>query len=129
MVEKCPLANFVPVGGKDYLRKRFSSISFVRSFVEPNQTMFRMMLGIHIDNPERIDVSDPVSDEFYHFFRETAKKNAAIYEEVFLTLPSDRVRKFEQLNSYSNQEKLKDRDPLLVKLINQYEHLLHSLLI
>lgn len=73
------------------------------------------MLGIHLDNPKKIDVSDPTSDDFYNYFRQTAKKNALIYEEVFATLPSDHVRKFEQLNGYSDAPKLKETDPILVR--------------
>lgn len=76
------------------------------------------MLGIHLDNPKKIDVSDPVSDGFYNYFRQTAKKNALIYEEVFATIPSDHVRKFEQLNGYSDRPKLKETDPILVRRRN-----------
>jgi len=77
--------------------------------------LFEIMLGIHLDNPKKIDVSDPTSDDFYNYFRQTAKKNALIYEEVFATLPSDHVRKFEQLNGYSDAPKLKETDPILAQ--------------
>ncbi|CAF1211187.1 unnamed protein product, partial [Adineta ricciae] len=74
--------------------------------------LFAMMLGIQFENPLNIDISDPVSDEFYYYFRDVAKKNALIYEEVFATVPSDRVRKFEEVSKYTNASKLKDTDPI-----------------
>ena len=73
------------------------------------------MLGIPNDNPNRINIDDPVSDEFYNYFRETANKNTLIFEEVFSTLPSDRVRRFDQVSQYTEGPKLKDTDPYEVK--------------
>jgi phospholipase D1/2 len=77
------------------------------------------MLGIESENPNRIDISDPISDEFYNYFRDTAKKNTLIYEEVFATLPSDRVRKFDQVSQYTEVPKLKETDPLQVNIKNK----------
>ncbi|CAF4238897.1 unnamed protein product, partial [Adineta steineri] len=37
--------------------------------------LFSMLLGIQFENPQNIDLSDPVSDEFYNYFRDLAKKN------------------------------------------------------
>ncbi len=74
------------------------------------------MLGIQHENPNNIDINDPTSDSFYNYFRDTAKKNALIYEEVFATLPSDRVRKFDQVSQYTEVPKLKDTDPLQVNI-------------
>ncbi len=76
-----------------------------------------MMLGIQFENPKNIDISDPVSDEFYIYFKSVAKKNTLIYEEIFATLPSDRVRKFDQVGQYTEVPKLKDTDPLQVRII------------
>jgi hypothetical protein len=73
-----------------------------------------MLLGIQFENPLNIDISDPVSDQFYDYFRSVAKKNALIYEEVFSTLPSDRVRKFGDVGSYTEIPKMKDTDPIRV---------------
>jgi hypothetical protein len=73
-----------------------------------------MMLGVHLDNPTNIDVSDPVSDQFYSFFRDVARQNMLVYERVFKTLPSDHVRKFDQFETYNGSPKLKDTDPLQV---------------
>jgi hypothetical protein len=77
---------------------------------------FRMMLGIQFDNPNNIDISDPVSDQFYYYFRDTARKNALIYEEVFGTLPTDQVRKFHDVGPYNAKPKMKDTDPIGVDI-------------
>ena len=73
------------------------------------------MLSLSPDNPHKIDITDPISDEFYNYFRDLARKNTLIYEEVFATLPSDRVRKFDQVSRYTEGPKLKDTDPVQVK--------------
>ncbi|CAF4201090.1 unnamed protein product, partial [Adineta steineri] len=72
--------------------------------------LFRQLLGVK--NEEDMNVDDPCSDEFYNYFRDTAKNNAQIYEEVFNTLPSNRVREFAQVESYVDRPKLKQTDPL-----------------
>jgi len=88
----------------------YSSINLSRSI----SLFSRMMLGIPPENPHNIDINDPVCDEFYHYFRDIAKKNTLIYEEVFATLPSDHVRKFDQVSQYTEAPKLKDTDPVEV---------------
>jgi hypothetical protein len=35
---------------------------------------FRMMLGIQFENPHGVDISDPLLDEFYQYFRDVARK-------------------------------------------------------
>jgi phospholipase D1/2 len=66
------------------------------------------------ENNEKISVDDPCSDEFYEYFRQTAKNNAQIYEDVFNTLPTNRVRNFTQVEAYTQRSKLRDTDPLVV---------------
>ncbi|CAF1300984.1 unnamed protein product, partial [Didymodactylos carnosus] len=73
--------------------------------------LFGMLLGIQHENPDNIDMSDPVSDKFYNFFRETAHHNTLIYEEVFLALPSDRVRLITRDKEYLDTPKMADTDP------------------
>ncbi len=80
-----------------------------------NCICFRLMLGIQFENPKNIDINDPVSDEFYHYFRDVARKNALIYEEVFVTLPTDRVRRFDHVGPYTETPKMKDTDPIQVE--------------
>ena len=74
----------------------------------------RQILGIHNDE---INVDDPCSDQFYDYFRQTAKKNALIYEEVFNTLPTDRIKKFVEVEDYVRRPKLKETDPHAVCLL------------
>jgi len=74
------------------------------------------MLGIK--NDEEMSVDDPCSDEFYQYFRQTAKKNAQIYEDVFNTLPTNRIRNFTEAKKYIQQPKLKETDPLAVCILS-----------
>lgn len=73
---------------------------------------FRQILGITNEND--LNVDDPCSDEFYNYFRETARNNAQIYEEVFNTLPTNRIRLFTEVEGYTQRPKLKQTDPLAV---------------
>jgi len=70
--------------------------------------LFRQILGIKNDE---VNVDDPCSDEFYEYFRSTARKNALIYEEVFNTLPTNMVRKFVDVEDYTERPKLQRTDP------------------
>ncbi|CAF2677542.1 unnamed protein product [Rotaria sp. Silwood2] len=81
-------------------RKLFATVLFLR-----------MLLGIQFENPNNIDITDPVSDEFYTYFRNVARKNTLIYEEVFASMPTDHVRKFDQVAGYNDAPKMKDTDP------------------
>ncbi len=67
-----------------------------------------------IKNEEEMNVDDPCSDEFYEYFRQTAKNNAQIYEDVFNTLPTNRIRNFTEVEKYVQKPKLKETDPLAV---------------
>ena len=75
----------------------------------------RLHLGIHFENPKRINVNDCVSDEFYNFFKGTSSQNTRIYDEVFKCLPSDNILNFNTLANYSNSDCLVKQDPLQVK--------------
>ncbi|CAF5057356.1 unnamed protein product, partial [Rotaria sp. Silwood1] len=48
--------------------------------------IFEILLGIQFDNPNNIEVTDRVSDEFYSYFQDVAKQNTLIYEEAQQTL-------------------------------------------
>ncbi|CAF1309339.1 unnamed protein product [Rotaria sp. Silwood1] len=76
--------------------------------------IFEMLLGIQFENPNNIDVTDPVSDEFYSYFQDVAKQNTLIYEEVFATIPTDHTRTFAQVTAYNGMAKMKDTDPIKV---------------
>lgn len=69
-------------------------------------------MGLKSD--DEMNVDDPCSDEFYNYFRQTAKKNGQIYEEVFNTLPTNQIRTFVAVEAYVQRPKLKQTDPLTV---------------
>ena len=96
-------------------KKIFSYVSFSLEDVNHCSSSFRIMLGIALENPHHIDTTDPVSDDFYSYFRLVAKTNTLIYEEVFGTLPSNHARNFDQVNEYTTTEKLRYTDPARVK--------------
>lgn len=72
----------------------------------------RQILGLKEDSD--ISVDDPCSDEFYQYFRDTARKNAQIYEVVFNTIPTNEIRLFTDVAGYRDRPKLKETDPLAV---------------
>ncbi|CAF4256278.1 unnamed protein product [Rotaria sp. Silwood2] len=74
--------------------------------------IFKMLLGIQFENPNNVDVTDPVSDEFYSYFRDVAKQNTLIYEKVFATIPTDHIRRFAQIPAYNKMATMKDTDPI-----------------
>jgi hypothetical protein len=93
------------------MEKKIISVRF--SFSQKLKIFFsRQILGIK-DNDE-ISVDDPCSDEFYEYFRRTAKTNAKIYEDVFNTLPTNRIRCFNDVESYTQRPKFKYTNPLAV---------------
>ncbi len=115
MVKHKKLDFFLQHGEKNYLGFTFTFIlfyfqNFLFSFLN------RQMLGIK--NDEEMSVDDPCSDEFYQYFRQTAKKNAQIYEDVFNTLPTNRIRNFTEAKKYIQQPKLKETDPLAVCILS-----------
>ena len=75
-----------------------------------------------IKNENDFNVDDPCSDEFYEHFRRIARNNALIYEEVFNTLPTNRIRLFTDVEDYTKRPKLKENDPLAVCFI-RYSHM------
>jgi len=70
-----------------------------------------MLLGTLWENKYDIDLTDPISDEFYNYFRQVARTNTLIYEEVFAPVPTDAVRRIDQIDEYMKRPKLKDVDP------------------
>ena len=87
---------------------------------------FRQILGVTDEN--EVNVDDPCSDEFYNYFRQTARNNAQIYEDVFNTLPTNRIRLFTDVEDYTQRPKLVKTDPLAVNidliLLNRHLRLL-----
>jgi len=84
----------------------FDGFFFIFSFV------CRQILGIKDENDSIVD--DPCTNEFYDYFRETARKNGEIYETVFNTLPTNKIRSFAQIEDYVYRPKLAKTDPIAV---------------
>ncbi|KAG7231353.1 hypothetical protein INR49_012193 [Caranx melampygus] len=60
---------------------------------------FKMILGANTD--PSIDVSDPISDQFYkEVWMATSARNATIYQKVFRCLPSSDVHNILELEGY-----------------------------
>ncbi|KAF1373293.1 hypothetical protein PFLUV_G00258940 [Perca fluviatilis] len=71
---------------------------------------FKMILGAHTD--PSIDVSDPISDQFYkEVWMATCARNASIYQKVFRVLPSSDVRNIVELEGYVAKPGLDREDP------------------
>ncbi|CAF5048175.1 unnamed protein product [Rotaria sp. Silwood1] len=66
----------------------------VRKFCSSwRKKIFEILLGIQFDNPNNIEVTDRVSDEFYSYFQDVAKQNTLIYEKVFVTMKAQQTLK------------------------------------
>lgn len=85
-----------------------SKINFEKNF-------FRLHLGIYFNNPNKIDVQDCVCDQFYNYFRSVSDQNTYVYDLVFKCLPSDNIKSFDTLKTYSLSSCLSNTDPLRVK--------------
>ncbi|XP_022060280.1 phospholipase D1 isoform X1 [Acanthochromis polyacanthus] len=71
---------------------------------------FKMILGANTD--PSIDVSDPISDQFYkEVWMATCARNATIYQKVFRCLPSSDVRNILELEGYLAKAGLDKDDP------------------
>nr|XP_020501570.1 phospholipase D1-like [Labrus bergylta] len=71
---------------------------------------FKMILGAHTD--PSIDVSDPISDQFYkEVWMATCARNATIYQKVFRSLPSSDVRNIFELEGFLAKPGLDKEDP------------------
>jgi phospholipase D1/2 len=78
------------------------------------QKIFKLHLGIYYSNPESIDVTDCVSDEFYDLWLSVSNNNTIVYDEVFKCLPSNNVLTFDDLGNYINRSCLHKTDPVEV---------------
>ena len=74
----------------------------------------RLHLGIYFNNPELIDVTDCVCDEFFYNFKLVSNKNTQIFDQVFKCLPHDNVDTLQTLKGYSYQPCLNKSDPIQV---------------
>ncbi|XP_069675319.1 phospholipase D1 isoform X1 [Periplaneta americana] len=62
------------------------------------------LLGMQVPADHSVDVSDPVSEDFYrNVWQRISKRNTEIYEEVFRCIPTDRVTTFQFLKRYQEE--------------------------
>uniref|UniRef100_A0A1I8MGT7 Phospholipase n=1 Tax=Musca domestica TaxID=7370 RepID=A0A1I8MGT7_MUSDO len=68
--------------------------------------LFKEHLGLLDPDAERmrIDVTDPVIDQFWNFmWRRISKRNTDIYDEVFKCVPNDNIKTFASLRKYQEE--------------------------
>ncbi|XP_064127733.1 phospholipase D2 isoform X5 [Loxodonta africana] len=86
---------------------------------------FSMILGASAQ-PD-LDLRDPVCDDFFQLWQETAENNANIYEQIFRCLPSNATRSMRALRAYVAVEPLATVSPPLAQseLTKVQGHLVH----
>ncbi|XP_063124524.1 phospholipase D2 isoform X3 [Rattus norvegicus] len=74
-----------------------------------------------------LDLRDPVCDDFFQLWQETAENNATIYEQIFRCLPSNATRSLRALREYVAVESLATVSPSLAQseLAHIRGHLVH----
>lgn len=74
-----------------------------------------------------LDLRDPVCDDFFQLWQETAENNATIYEQIFRCLPSNATRSLRALREYVAVESLATVSPSLAQseLAHIQGHLVH----
>ncbi|MBN3318061.1 PLD2 Phospholipase, partial [Atractosteus spatula] len=64
------------------------------------------------DSDPCIDIQDPISDEFFQgVWNRIAESNAAIYDMVFRSLPSNSIHNLRMLREYVSVERMAETDP------------------
>ncbi|XP_031210508.1 phospholipase D2 isoform X1 [Mastomys coucha] len=86
---------------------------------------FSVILGA--DARPDLDLRDPVCDDFFQLWQETAENNATIYEQIFRCLPSNATRSLRALREYVAVESLATVSPSLAQseLAHIQGHLVH----
>ncbi|XP_042772156.1 phospholipase D2 isoform X2 [Panthera leo] len=86
---------------------------------------FSVILGAHA-RPD-LDLRDPVCDDFFQLWQDTAESNANIYEQIFRCLPSNATRSLRALREYVVVEPLATVSPPLARseLTQVQGHLVH----
>ncbi|XP_041911835.1 phospholipase D2-like [Arvicola amphibius] len=86
---------------------------------------FSVILGANT-RPD-LDLRDPVCDDFFQMWQETAENNANIYEQIFRCLPSNATRSLRSLREYVAVEPLAMVSPSLAQseLSHIQGHLVH----
>ncbi|XP_059991465.1 phospholipase D2 isoform X2 [Lagenorhynchus albirostris] len=86
---------------------------------------FSVILGA--DARPDLDLRDPVCDDFFQSWQDTAESNANIYEQIFRCLPSNAIRSLRALREYVAVEPLATVSPPLARseLTQVQGHLVH----
>ncbi|XP_032124689.1 phospholipase D2 isoform X4 [Cebus imitator] len=86
---------------------------------------FSVILGANA-RPD-LDLRDPICDDFFQLWQETAESNANIYEQIFRCLPSNATRSLRTLREYVAVEPLATVSPPLAlsELTQVQGHLVH----
>ncbi|XP_063097830.1 phospholipase D2 isoform X2 [Cavia porcellus] len=86
---------------------------------------FSVILGANA-RPD-LDLRDPVCDDFFQLWQDTAEKNATIYEQIFRCLPSNATRSLRTLREYVAVKPLAVVSPPLAcsELTEVKGHLVH----
>ncbi|XP_036197005.1 phospholipase D2 isoform X3 [Myotis myotis] len=86
---------------------------------------FSVVLGA--DARPDLDLRDPISDDFFQLWQDTAESNANIYEQIFRCLPSNATRSLRTLREYVAVEPLAIVSPPLARseLTQVKGHLVH----
>ncbi|XP_059937247.1 phospholipase D2 isoform X2 [Mesoplodon densirostris] len=86
---------------------------------------FSVILGA--DARPDLDLRDPVCDDFFQSWQDTAESNANIYEQIFRCLPSNATRSLRVLREYVAVEPLATVSPPLARseLTQVQGHLVH----
>ncbi|KAM9597175.1 phospholipase D2 isoform 1-T2 [Trichechus inunguis] len=86
---------------------------------------FSVILGA--DAQPDLDLRDPVCDDFFQLWQETAENNANIYEQIFRCLPSNAIHSIRALREYVAVEPLALVSPPLARseLTKVKGHLVH----
>ncbi|XP_047402673.1 phospholipase D2 isoform X4 [Sciurus carolinensis] len=74
---------------------------------------FSVILGANA-RPD-LDLRDPICDDFFQLWQETAENNANIYEQIFRCLPSNATRSLRTLREYVTVEPLATVSPSLAR--------------
>uniref|UniRef100_A0A2I2ZFT6 Phospholipase n=1 Tax=Gorilla gorilla gorilla TaxID=9595 RepID=A0A2I2ZFT6_GORGO len=86
---------------------------------------FSVILGVNT-RPD-LDLRDPICDDFFQLWQDTAESNANIYEQIFRCLPSNATRSLRTLREYVAVEPLATVSPPLARseLTQVQGHLVH----
>ncbi|KAG8517119.1 Phospholipase D2 [Galemys pyrenaicus] len=86
---------------------------------------FSVILGA--DARPDLDLRDPVCDDFFQLWQDTAESNANIYEQIFRCLPSNATRSLRALREYVAVEPLATVSPSMARseLTQVQGHLVH----